>query len=129
MPPLTKTERLLRKNMTKEERKLWYEFLRGLPYTVRRQKVFAAFILDFYCPQAKIAIELDGGQHYEPLCAERDRIRDSVLQEYGIMVLRYPNNAVMQNFSGVCEDILKNITLRVKKDGITSSTASGPPSP
>ena len=61
---LTELSRTLRKNMTKEERHLWYDFLKNLPETVCRQKVVGRYILDFYCAAAKLAIELDGSQHY-----------------------------------------------------------------
>ena len=64
-PSLTERAQTLRKNMTKEERRLWYEYLRNYPYRFRRQITFGNYILDFYCAAAKLAIELDGSQHYE----------------------------------------------------------------
>ena len=95
----------LRKNMTKEERHLWYDFLRDYPIRFRRQKVLGKYIADFYCADARIVVELDGSQHYEPLEEIKDRERTLFLEGYGLMVLRIPNNMVNQNFRGVCEYI------------------------
>ena len=108
-PHLRENARTLRKNMTKQERKLWYEFLKTLPVTVKRQELIGRYIADFYIPSVKIAIELDGSQHFEDKGLAYDRERDLFFAERGIQVLRYPNNAVTQNFSGVCESILLNI--------------------
>ena len=95
----------LRKEMTKEERHLWYDFLRTYPVRFSRQKVLGKYIADFYCPQAKIVIELDGSQHYEPMGLEKDTERTAYLAQYDITVFRIPNNEVMNNFRGVCEFI------------------------
>ena len=108
-PHLREFARELRKNMTKEERKLWYEFLKGLPVTVRRQERIGSYIADFYISSARLAIELDGSQHFEESGTEYDRVRDRFFAEKGITVLRYPNNAVNQNFPGICEDILQHL--------------------
>ena len=70
-----------------------------------RQKFLGRYIADFYCPQAKIVIELDGSQHYEPMGMEKDTERTAYLAQYDITVLRIPNNEVMRNFRGVCEFI------------------------
>ena len=104
-PKLTENARSLRKNMTKEERHLWYDFLRTYPVRFLRQKVIDRYIADFYCNQAKLVIELDGSQHYEEKGMLSDQIRTSHLEERGLIVIRIPNNAVMQNFRGVCEYI------------------------
>ena len=106
----------LRINMTKEEKHLWYDFLKKIPYTVNRQKVLNKYILDFYCAEAKIAIELDGAQHYTQENKEKDAERDSFLREQEIVVLRYSNVDFNKNFDGICSDILKNILLRVRKE-------------
>ena len=98
----------LRKNMTPEEKHLWYDFLKYLPVTVKRQYVVENYILDFFIPTANIAIELDGFQHYEPDARDADRKRDDVLARVGIKVLRYDNSIVNKNFDGVVFDILKN---------------------
>ena len=108
-PYLTEFSQELRINMTKEEKHLWYDFLKKLPYTVNRQKVFGKYILDFYCADAKIAIELDGSQHYEHEAKIKDAERDNFLSEQGITVLRYTNFEVNSNFDGVCFDILNQI--------------------
>lgn len=97
--------RALRKNMTKEERHLWYDYLKLLPITVRRQKVIGTYIVDFYIAEAKLVIELDGSQHYEEAGQEKDAQRDAYFESLGLQVLRIPNNAVTENFRGVCEKI------------------------
>ena len=102
---LTTLARQLRKEMTKEERHLWYDFLREYPVRFLRQKVLGKYIADFYCAEARLVIELDGSQHYEEKNAEADAQRTSFLEEYGIRVLRIPNNEVSGNFCGVCEYI------------------------
>ena len=95
----------LRKTMMKEERHLWYDFLKQLPVTVHRQKTIGNYIVDFYIASAKLVIELDGSQHYAPNEMKRDKERTAFLKQYGLTVLRIPNNEVMQNFRGVCECI------------------------
>mgnify|MGYP003293820179 CR=1 FL=1 len=95
----------LRKNMTKEERHLWYDFLRDYPVRFTRQKVLGKYIVDFYCAQAKVVVELDGSQHYDPENQKKDAERTEFLEGYDLTVLRIPNNEVMGNFLGVCEYI------------------------
>ena len=95
----------LRKEMTKEERHLWYDFLRTYPVRFSRQKVMGKYIADFYSAEAKLVIELDGCQHYENINAEKDAERTSFLEAYGLTVIRIPNNEINRNFRGVCEHI------------------------
>ena len=95
----------LRKNMTKEERHLWYDFLRSHSLRFLRQKVFGNYIVDFYCAKAKLVIELDGSQHFEALEAEKDKARSLYLESLGLTVIRIPNNEINRNFRGVCEYI------------------------
>ena len=95
----------LRKEMTKEERHLWYDFLRTHPVRFSRQKVLGKYIADFYSADAKLVIELDGSQHYEDIHAEKDAARTAFLEGYGLTVIRIPNNEVTGNFRGVCEYI------------------------
>ena len=95
----------LRKEMTKEERHLWYDFLRAYPVRFSRQKVLGKYIADFYSAQAKLVIELDGSQHYENENKEKDVERTNFLEGYGLKILRIPNNEVNCNFRGVCEYI------------------------
>lgn len=109
MDKLTQNARVLRKDMTKEERRLWYDFLRDYPLRFMRQRPVDRFIVDFYCAGAKLVIELDGGQHYEEGGRLADAERDRVLATYGIRVLRIPNTEIMRNFSGVCEQIDREV--------------------
>jgi len=95
----------LRKDMTKEERHLWYDFLRAYPVRFQRQKVLGKYIVDFYCAQAKLIIELDGSQHFEDANITKDKERTVFLAAYGLSVIRIPNNEVSNNFRGVCEYI------------------------
>ena len=108
-PKLTPYAQKLRKEMTAEERRLWYDFLKPLPLTVNRQKIIDRYIVDFYCASARLVIELDGSQHYDAEGAERDRERDGYLHSLGIRVLRYSNLDVRRNFDGVCADILQHL--------------------
>ena len=95
----------LRREMTKEERHLWYDFLRSYPVRFSRQKVLGKYIADFYSAEARLVIELDGSQHYEPDEMQKDTDRTVFLEGYGLHVIRIPNNEVSRNFRGVCEYI------------------------
>ncbi|MBQ7986180.1 MAG: endonuclease domain-containing protein [Clostridia bacterium] len=95
----------LRKNMTKEERHLWYDFLKDYPIKFLRQKVLGKYIADFYCAKANIVIELDGSQHYEDDGIISDEKRTEYLEQYGIKVIRISNLDVLKNFEGVCMHI------------------------
>ena len=110
-PKLRKNAQKLRREMTKEERRLWYDFLKQLPLTVNRQKVIGHYIVDFYCASAKLVIELDGSQHYESGGTTFDRERDYALNQLGITVVRYPNSDINRNFDGVCADLLRRLQL------------------
>lgn len=109
-PALTELARNLRKNMTRHERHLWYDFLKHLPVMVHRQKVIGSYIVDFYIAERKLAIELDGSQHYDLPGKHADAQRDAYLREQGITVLRYSNSDVDRNFESVCTDILVHLT-------------------
>ncbi len=102
---LVSNARALRKNMTKEERHLWYDFLKNYPVRFLKQKILGNYIVDFYCASAKIVVELDGGQHFEPGKIACDAQRTRFLKDYGLQIIRIPNNEVMQNFRGVFEFI------------------------
>ena len=95
----------LRKEMTKEERHLWYDFLRTYPVRFSRQKVLGKYIADFYSAEARLVIELDGSQHYENDNMKKDAERTDYLKGYGLKVIRISNNEVSRNFRGVCEYI------------------------
>ena len=100
--PLAKA---LRNNMTKEEKHLWYDFLRTYPVRFSRQKVLGRYIADFYCAEAKIVIELDGSGHYTAEGKKYDEERTAFLEEYGLTVVRILNSEIHSNFRGVCEYI------------------------
>ena len=95
----------LRKNMTREERHLWYDYLNPYPVQFHRQYPVGNYIVDFYCHKAKLVIELDGSQHCTPEEIEYDQKRTDFLKKQGLYVLRYANSDVMQQFRAVCENI------------------------
>ena len=99
----------LRREMTKEERHLWYDFLKPAGIQAHRQKTIGPYIVDFYIASAQIIIELDGSQHFEETGQCADEARDRYLNQLGLTVLRYANNEVNQNFRGVCEDICHHL--------------------
>ena len=104
---LVKNAQILRKEMTKEEKHLWYDFLKKLPIQVKRQKNIENYILDFYIPTHKTAIEIDGIQHTSEEGRTQDEKRDMVLSSYGIKVLRFKNSDINSNFLSVTDEILK----------------------
>ena len=91
--------------MTPHERKLWYLFLRKYPVKIYKQRIIGSFIVDFYCHAAKLAIELDGSQHYEEQGLAYDAERTAILESYGIMVLRFSNRDIDTDFNAVCDQI------------------------
>ena len=104
----------LRKNMTKEEKHLWYDFLRCHPIRFSRQKILGYYIADFYCANAKLVIELDGSQHYEKENLKKDICRTFYLEGFDILVLRFTNFELNNNFNGVCEHIDKIVQQRIE---------------
>ena len=104
----------LRKQMTKEERHLWYDFLKNYPIQFKRQYPIGYYFADFYCYQAKLVVELDGSQHYEPEEIEYDRRRTEYLQQQGYTVLRVSNRDVMTKFRSVCEHIHTTVQNRMQ---------------
>ena len=108
---LVKYSQNLRKEMTPQERHLWYDFLKELPVVVNRQKVIGNYIVDFYCASKKIVIEIDGSQHFEKTGQVEDEKRDKYLNNIGIKVLRYSNYEINTAFDSVCEDILREFGL------------------
>ena len=111
--------RSLRKNMTRQEKHLWYDFLKTYPVQFRRQKQFGDYIVDFYCGAATLVIELDGGQHYSDEGLEKDAERSRYLESIGLKVLRYTNADIDRRFKSVCEQI--DLTVKER----TSSAPSG----
>ena len=115
-PDLTENAKSLRKAMTKEERHLWYDYLRTYPVRFLRQKVIDHYIVDFYCHDARLIIELDGSQHYDPAEMKRDETRTKWLESRQLAVIRIPNNEVMYNFNGVCQHIDRCVQQRLSGD-------------
>ena len=108
---LVSNARVLRKNMTREEKRLWYDFLKRLPYTVKRQHNIDNYIVDFYIAEKKIVIEVDGIQHSSLNNLELDLKRDESLAKWGITVLRYSNKSINECFYDVAQDILNKLNL------------------
>ena len=106
--------RELRSEMTKEEKHLWYDFLRGHSGRFQKQKILGKYIVDFYSARATLVIELDGSQHYDAESKQKDEARTKFLEGYHLKVIRIPNNAITQNFQGVCEYLDKLIEERMK---------------
>lgn len=106
----------LRKNMTKQEKHLWYDFLCKYPIKFQRQKAISCYIADFYCHSAKLVIEIDGSQHYLPENKKHDEKRTDVLSEYGIEVLRFTNFDIDDKFEGVCFEIDKAVRSRIPEE-------------
>ena len=96
------TAKMLRKNMTKEEKHLWYDFLRTYHVRFSRQKVLGRYIADFYCAEAKLVIELDGSGHFTEQGMQYDKERTAFLEGYGLTVIRISNFRIHDNFGGVC---------------------------
>lgn len=93
--------------MAVAEKKLWYEYLRTFPHRVHRQRPINHYIVDFYCPKLKLVIEVDGESHFTPEAQEYDRKRTEILQGYGLKVVRFTNQQIMNNFEGVYSIIQK----------------------
>ncbi len=108
---LTHNAQKLRKEMTDEEKHLWYDFLKNLPVSFNRQKVIGKYIVDFYCAKSKLVIEIDGSQHYEDEGLEKDKQRDKYLQSLGLTVIRYTNLDINLRFEDVCRDIYKMLKI------------------
>ena len=110
-PELIKNAKALRKAMTKEERKLWYTFLKYLPCKFVRQKVIGRYIADFYCPEKKLVLELDGSQHFEEKQERYDHERTEFFRENGITVVRFSNYELSKDFEKVKNTILYYLNL------------------
>ena len=97
--------RKLRKDMTPQELRLWYRFLRTYPVKIYKQRIIGEYIVDFYCASAKLVIEIDGSQHYEDAGKAYDTQRTAYLERLGLMVVRYSNRDINCSFEVVCEQI------------------------
>ena len=103
----------LRKQMTREERHLWYDFLKTYPIQFRRQYPIGPYFADFFCYQAKLVVELDGSQHCEPEKIDYDNRRTFYIQQQGYCVLRISNREVVAHFRSVCETIDHTVQIRM----------------
>ena len=110
---LTRLSQNLRKNATPEENTLWYQYLRRHPVQFRRQHPIGPYIVDFYCAKARLVIELDGGQHFEPEARKKDLSRTAYLEQEGLAVLRFSNGDIHKNLRGVCQAIDLAIAARI----------------
>jgi very-short-patch-repair endonuclease len=118
---LRDTARMLRKNMTRHEKHLWYDYLKQYPVRWYKQRIIENFIVDFYCSNAKLVVELDGSQHYTEQGLEYDRERSLYLEAYGLMVLRFSNDDIDKNFEGVCMEIDRVVKERMKNSDFADS--------
>jgi len=107
--------RNLRKDMTPQEKRLWYDFLRNHPAKFYRQRIIENFIVDFYCAKAKLVIELDGSQHYTVQGIAHDEGRASILESLDLKIIRFANPDIDTNFSGVCAVKNETVENRIKK--------------
>ena len=122
------TARKLRREMTPQERKLWYLFLQKYPVKIYKQRIIDRFIVDFYCASAKLVIEIDGSQHYEEQGSAYDAERTAILASYGLNVVRYSNREIDREFRAVCDQIDQIIRERnalSAADGGTSPKGRG----
>ena len=112
---LTHLAQKLRKEQTKEEARLWFQFLRKYPLRFRRQFQIGSYIVDFYCAKAKLVIKLDGSQHYDPETADKVKIRTEFLERKGLVVLRFSNADVNHRFREVCSAIDMSVKCRINQ--------------
>ena len=110
---LVSTSQKLRKEMTREEKHLWYDFLKKLPFTVNRQKNIGNYIVDFYVSSKNTVIEIDGSQHFREENKLQDEQRDSDLKKLGLSIIRYKNIDINRNFESVCKDILERLNVDI----------------
>ncbi len=99
----------LRKNMTPAEKRLWYGYLRTFKFRILRQRPIDNFIVDFFCAQLKLVIEVDGESHFTKYGKDYDWERTQILEGYGLKVLRFTNDEVLQDWEGVCRRIEEEI--------------------
>lgn len=111
---LIRVAKNLRSNMTKEEKHLWYDYLKNYKVRFSRQKILGKYVADFYCAKANLEIELDGSQHYQEKELDYDKARTEYLSKFNIKVVRIPNNEVNKNFDGVCRYIDMTVQQNLK---------------
>ena len=135
-PSVVEKAKLLRKQMTSAEKKLWFDFLQTFKPRFLRQRVIDNFIADFYCAKASLIVEADGHSHYTQSAQKYDRIRTEILNLYGLTVIRFTNNEVMNFFDGVKRKITEVVKERIDSPcppasplvkGGSSTSKTGPP--
>jgi len=92
--------------MTKAEKKIWFDFLINFEFRFLKQRPIDNFIVDFYCSELKLVIEIDWDSHYKEWAEEYDDERTIFLEWYGLKVIRFTNNEVYNNFESVCDKII-----------------------
>ena len=98
----------LRRNITLSEKILWTSIRnRKLKYKFRRQYGIGNYIVDFYCPEIKLAIEIDGDSHCFKNAIDYDKNRTKYFNDLGIKVVRYTNNDIKNNLQAVLDDLIK----------------------
>ena len=105
--------KILRRNMTRQEKHLWYDFLQHYPVKVYKQRIIDDFVVDFYCHQARLVIEIDGSQHYTLEGKKHDEMRTKIIEGYGLHIIRFSNKDIDEKFEGVCYTIDKTIKERI----------------
>ncbi len=118
---LEKYAKEMRKNQTDEERKLWYNYLKKIKPRFHRQKIFGKYIVDFYCPQLKIILEIDGIQHYDEKARIYDAKRTEFLEKQGYSVIRFDNSEVNKDYYNTiyyiarhCEEKAKQLNVKLE---------------
>ena len=119
-PKLKDRSRELRKNMTRQEKHLWYDFLKDYPIKWNRQRSIDRFIVDFFCFKAKLIVELDGSQHYTEDGIEYDTLRTDILEKYDLEVIRFSNIEIDRYFNDVCRAIDQKVKERISKLEVTN---------
>lgn len=110
--------RELRREMTPQETKLWYQFLRRYPIKIYKQRIIESFVVDFYCSKAQLVIEVDGNQHFTAQGRQYDLERSGILARYHLEILRFSNQDVDLHFQQVCEKIDLTIQSRLSEEGV-----------
>ena len=111
---LLEQARSLRRNMTSQEKKLWYQFLRTYPIRIYKQRIIESFIADFYCASARLVIEIDGSQHFTAQGKAYDQERSMIMQQYGISTIRFSNADIDRSFKDVCDQIHQVIQSKIQ---------------
>lgn len=111
---LKENAKQLRQNMTDQEKRLWFCFLKQYPIKFVPQRVIGNYIADFYCSKAKLVIEIDGSQHYTHEGMDYDENRTYVINQFGVEVIRFSNYDIDKNFQGVCVEIDKVVNERIR---------------